>query len=304
MRSPVRAVLREMWAISMRDQQERPLERLMGEEISSDSRQARQIARRQLVAEAVMAEGTMRIEDLTERFGISLMTAHRDLDELVSRGLLRKTRGIVSAAPTSLIESSDVYRSTRQASEKRAIAAAAAEFIQPGQAIFFDDSTTVLQMVPHLSARVPLTAITNSITMINALREVSDLTLLCLGGQFQNWCNAFMGPVTTNEIRRLRPDQVFLSVSAISEDMLFHQSPDMVDIKRAMFECASRRILLVDHTKFERRALHAMGSLDEFDVVIVDSATPPRTIERLRARGINLVVAAPNGNADDTKSDL
>jgi DeoR/GlpR family transcriptional regulator of sugar metabolism len=47
-----------------------------------------------------------------------------------------------------------------------------------------------------------------------------------------------------------------------------------------------------------------MGSLDEFDVVIVDSATPPRTIERLRARGINLVVAAPNGNADDTKSDL
>ena len=73
---------------------EHALERLATERVPSDSRHARQLARRQLLAETVMAEGTMRIEDITERFGISLMTAHRDLDELVSRGLLRKTRGI------------------------------------------------------------------------------------------------------------------------------------------------------------------------------------------------------------------
>ena len=84
------------------------------DELPSDSRHARQIARRQLIAEAVMAEGNMRIEDLVERFGISLMTAHRDLDELASRGLLRKTRGIVSAAPSSLVEASDVYRQSQQ----------------------------------------------------------------------------------------------------------------------------------------------------------------------------------------------
>ncbi len=132
------------------------------EPLPADSRHARQIARRQLMAEAVMAEGSMRIEDLTSRFGISLMTAHRDLDDLVSRGLLRKTRGVVSAAPESLSESADIYRSTRQAAEKRAIAAEAAMLIEPGQAIFLDDSTTVQQMVPHLAARVPLTVITNS----------------------------------------------------------------------------------------------------------------------------------------------
>ena len=86
---------------------------LLSEELPSDSRHARQMVRRQLIAETVIAEGSIRIEDLTERFGISLMTAHRDVDELVSRGLFRKTRGIVSAAPTSLIESSDVYRATK-----------------------------------------------------------------------------------------------------------------------------------------------------------------------------------------------
>ncbi|MCT4333804.1 DeoR/GlpR family DNA-binding transcription regulator [Paracoccus sp. YLB-12] len=267
------------------------IERLVADDLPSDSRQARQIARRQLIAETVIAEGTMRIEDLVDRFGISLMTAHRDLDELAARGLLRKTRGVVSAAPTSLIESSDAYREARQGAEKSAIAALAVQQIEPGQAVFLDDSTTVSRMVPHLGAKVPLTVITNSLLMMNALKGIRDLTLLGLGGQFHHWCNAFMGHVTTQEIRNLRADTAFISLSAITDGMVFHQSPEMVETKRAMWGSARTRILLADHTKFERRALHAMGPLDDFDMVIVDDLTPPLLIDRLRSEGIRIVVA-------------
>ncbi|MBB4066307.1 DeoR/GlpR family DNA-binding transcription regulator [Gellertiella hungarica] len=263
----------------------------MADQVPSDSRHARQIARRQLIAEAVLAEGSMRIEDLMERFGISLMTAHRDVDELVSRGLFRKTRGVVSAAPTSLIESSDLYRATRQAAEKKAIAEAALQFIEPGQAVFFDDSTTVLQMATGLPAKVPLTAITNSLTLMNELKDIRDVTLLGLGGQFYNWCNAFMGRMTTNEIRRLRADTVFMSMSAIMDDIVFHQSPEMVETKRAMFDCAARRILLADHTKFERRALHSFAALSEFDMVIVDENISREHLERMKAKRINVIIA-------------
>ena len=264
---------------------------LLSEELPSDSRHARQMVRRQLIAETVIAEGSIRIEDLTERFGISLMTAHRDVDELVSRGLFRKTRGIVSAAPTSLIESSDVYRATKQAAEKRAIARAATNFVEPGQAIFLDDATTVHQMAGMLPAKVPLTVITNSLVMINDLKDVNDLNLICLGGQFYNWCNAFMGHITTAEIRRLRADTAFMSLSAIVDDAVYHQSPETIEVKRAMFESAARRILLSDHTKFERRALHRFVALEEFDIVIVDEDTPIEHLSRLRSKGINVVVA-------------
>lgn len=266
-------------------------DRLSSERVPADSRHARQIARRQLITEAVMAEGVLRIEDLTDRFGISLMTAHRDLDELVARGLLRKTRGIVSAAPTSLIESSDAYRFSRQSAEKKAIAEAAMQFVEPGQAIFFDDSTTVLQMAPLLPAKVPLTAITNSLTLMNELNQIRDLTLLGLGGQFYHWCNAFMGRMTTHDISRLRADTVFLSMSAITDDIVFHQSPEMVETKRAMFDSAAKRILLADHTKFTRRALHGFAALTEFDAVIVDDATPVEHITRMRGKGINVIIA-------------
>ncbi|NPD16531.1 DeoR/GlpR transcriptional regulator [Xinfangfangia sp. D13-10-4-6] len=266
--------------------------------IPSDSRHARQIARRQLIAETVMSEGSMRIEDLTSRFGISLMTAHRDLDELASRGLLRKMRGVVSAAPTSLIEASDTFRTARQGAEKRAIAAMACAEIEPGQAAFFDDSTTVFEMVPHLNARVPLTAITNSLTLMHALRATPDITLLGLGGQLHNWCSAFLGPVTSAGIRGLRADLAFLSTAAITDGQAFHQSQDMVGIKRAMLECADRRILLADHSKFSRRALHAMASLREFDLVIVDSGLDPALAERMLNEGVRLKLAPVAG--DDT----
>jgi DeoR/GlpR family transcriptional regulator of sugar metabolism len=264
---------------------------LLSEELPSDSRHARQLVRRQLIAETVIAEGSLRIEDLTERFGISLMTAHRDVDDLVNRGLFRKTRGIVSAAPTSLIESSDAYRATRQPKEKKAIARAAMNFVEPGQAIFLDDATTVHEMAGLLPAKVPLTVITNSLVLINDIKDIIDLNLICLGGQFYNWCNAFMGHITINEIRRMRADTVFMSLSAIIDDIVFHQSPETVETKRAMFECAERRILLADHTKFERRALHRFAALEEFDAVIVDEDIPIAHLSRMRAKGIKVVVA-------------
>ena len=268
-----------------------PVSLMMSDDVPGDTRQARQLARRQLIAETVMAEGSMKIDDLTARFSISLMTAHRDLDELAARGLLRKGRGTVSAAPTSLIEASDVYRASRQSTEKEAMALAAMDFVEPGQAIFMDDSTTVLHMAPHLADKSPLTVITNALTLMEELKGIRDLTLLGLGGQYHNWCNAFMGRMTTQEIGRLRADTVFLSMAAITDDIVFHQSPDMVETKRAMCDAAARRILLVDNTKFDRRALHALAPLSEMDVVITDDGTTAAQIDRMRDEGITVVVA-------------
>ncbi|WP_434640324.1 DeoR/GlpR family DNA-binding transcription regulator [Klebsiella sp. I138] len=277
--------------------QDRSLNVFMAEGLPGDSRQARQRVRRQLIVEAVMVEGAIRIEDITERFGISLMTAHRDIDELVERGLLHKSRGVVSATSTSLVESSDIYRSTRQLEEKQAIAEVAMGYLEPGQAAFLDDSTTVFQMARLLPAKAPLTVITNSLTLMSELKGLPDITLLGLGGQLHNWCNAFMGHMTRNEIAGLRADRFFLSMSAITDDTVFHQSAETVETKRAMFDAAQQRILLMDHTKFERRALHRFAHLSEFDVVIVNQGIPIPTLNHLRELDLNVVVApmAANG---------
>lgn len=266
--------------------------------LPADSRQSRQLARQRAITVAVMAEGAVRIEQLAERFDISLMTVHRDLDELEARGLLRKSRGVATALSTSLVESSDVYRSSRQIAEKESLALAALEFIEPGQAIFLDDSTTVLQMAKYLPSKTPLTVITNVLTLMNELTGVRGLSLLALGGDYYNWCSAFMGRMTHEAIAKLRADTFIMSTSAITDDTCFHQTLETVDTKRAMFDASATRILLVDHTKFEKRALHALAHLTEFDVVIVDADTSKEHITRMRSQGIRVVVAPRTSPAE------
>jgi DeoR/GlpR family transcriptional regulator of sugar metabolism len=271
---------------------------MIPEPFAADNRQSRQLTRQRAITEVVMAEGAVRIEQLAERFDISLMTVHRDLDELETRGLLRKSRGVATALSTALVESSDVYRSNRQVAEKESLAIAALEFIEPGQAIFLDDSTTVLQLAKHLSARAPLTVITNVLTLMNELTGTRGISLLALGGDYYNWCSAFMGRMTIDAISKLRADTFIMSTSAITDDVCFHQTLETVDTKRAMFDAAATRILLVDHTKFEKRALHALAELTEYDIVIVDHLTSPEHITRMRAKGIRVVVAPKLGRSE------
>lgn len=260
----------------------------------SESREpylSKQQVRQRAIADAVLTEGSIRIEALADRFGTSLMTVHRDLDELEARGLLRKTRGMATALSSTLVESSDVYRLGQETSAKNAIAQAALQFIEPGQSLILDDSTTVLQLAKMLQAKAPLTVITNVLTLLNELSGERGISLVGLGGTYYNWCSAFMGAMTAESIKRLRADVLLMSTAAIADGMCFNQSEEAVATKRAMFEVAAKRILLVDHTKFERRALHALASLSEFDHVIVDDNTNPDEIKKMRDAGIDVIVA-------------
>jgi DeoR/GlpR family transcriptional regulator of sugar metabolism len=256
-----------------------------------DPNLTKQQFRQRAIAEAVLAEGSVRIEALAEQFGTSFMTIHRDLDELQDRGLLRKSRGLATALSSTLVESSDVYRLGQQTPAKLAIAKAAMQFIEPGQSVLLDDSTTVMQMGQLLVEKAPITVITNVLTLMNELNGVRGVQLIALGGTFHNWCSAFMGSTTTESIQRLRADVLFMSTAAVMDGMCFHQSEESVATKRAMFEVAAKRVLLVDHTKFDRRALHALARLDEFDHVIVDSQTRPEDIEKMTAQGIDVIIA-------------
>lgn len=255
------------------------------------TRLSRQADRQRAMSDAVMAEGAVRIDQLAERFGISIMTVHRDLDELEARGLLHKSRGVATALSSSLVESSDVYRAGKQLTEKKALAQAALEFIEPGESVFLDDSTTVLELARLLPSKAPLTIITNVLTLMNELHGARGISLIGLGGTYHNWCSAFMGRMTNDAIGQLCGDVFVSSTSAVTKDTCFHQSLETVDTKRAMFEASAKRILLVDHTKFEKRAMHAILPLTAYDVVIVDSETPEQDVIRMRAQGIHVVVA-------------
>ena len=250
--------------------------------------------RRHVIAERVRAQGSVRIDDLAAEFGVSAMTIHRDLDHLHSRGVLRKVRSGAEARPSEAFEHHHAYRAELNLPQKRAIADAALRWAADRgalQAVALDDSTTALQLVPALRERGPLTVVSNSLPVLTAFAAQPEVRLTAVGGEFVPEFASFGGSSAVAALAELHYDVVFMSVTAVADGACYHPSRATADLKRAFLRSAELRVLLADHTKFTRRAVHRIGALADFDAVVVDAATDPADLDAVRAAGVELVVA-------------
>jgi len=260
--------------------------------VLSDPHKPHRRDRRQLlIAEVVLARGSATAQELAAEFEVSLNTVHRDLDDLARRGVVRKFHGGVTAQPSGVFESNVAYRMTRMVPEKRRVAQHAARYIEPGMSVMLDDSTTTLQLIPSLAERTPLHVVTNFLEGIRQLSEIDGVTLMALGGDYDPLHNAFEGVLCLQAIESLRVEATFISTSAVFRADAFHQEQRVVAFKRAMLEAASKRYLLVDHTKLGRPALHRLVPLSAFDLVVVDAGAPADALRALDEYRINYEVA-------------
>ena len=264
----------------------------MTTDVDGDTTELSRPARRQAeIAAYVVKHGSVSANDLVEAFGVSVMTVHRDLDELERQGVVRKYRGGVSAQPTSVFESNVAYRLNTAHAEKAAIARHARAMIEPGMSVMLDDSTSALALIDLIEDITPLTVATNFLPAITRLSQLRDITLLALGGIYSATHDSFGGMPCAEAVEALHTDLLFCSVSAVSSTHAFHQEEEIVLVKRAMLRSARTKVLLVDHAKLQRTALHRLAPLTDFDVVIVDEKTPKNLIDPLRDHGATVEVA-------------
>jgi len=229
------------------------------------------LRRQEHVAEYVLSRGSASAKELADAFCVSVMTIHRDLDELERQGVLRKLRGAAEAQPTSLFESNVRYRLRAATAEKEAVAKVALGEVLPGQSVMLDDSTTALPLARLLRSVTPITVITNFLATVRELGGTKGVSLISLGGEYLPSHDAFAGVVCEAAIASLRADVLFMSTSAVSGGTAQHQEQEMVRTKRAMISASERSILLLDHNKLGKGALHRLAPLTDFDLIIVDS---------------------------------
>lgn len=251
--------------------------------------------RRAQIVDVVRAQGRARIDDLASHFGVSTMTIHRDLDHLHAQGMVRKIRSAAEAMPSEAFERNVELRASMNLAEKQAVADAgfawAAERVDM-QAVALDDSTTARCVVPRLLERLPLTVVTNFLPAINELSAVPGVRLHAIGGDYVPEFSSFVGPQAVRALRDVHYDVLFMSVTAVARADCFHPSNDAAELKRAFMDSAELRVLLIDHSKTARRALHRICALADFDVVVADDGLGAEDRERLEEAGANLVLAA------------
>lgn len=251
--------------------------------------------RRLQIAAAVAAEGFMRIDELSEKFQVTQMTIHRDLDELNTRRAIEKVRSGARAVPIEVIEREVTLRRQHMLPEKQAIAGAAMKWLssQPAnKVVALDDSTTALATASALATRQNSTVVTNFWPAIEIIETAKGACLFTPGGTYAPEFMSFNGSSACEAIGSIQIDVLFMSAPSVGDEAVFHPSEESILVKRALLNQAAQSVLLIDHTKFARRALRKQALLAEFDAVIVDDGIKPDQETRLRDQVETVIVVA------------
>ena len=254
-------------------------------------------ARRREISDRLHAVGTVSVAEVETLFGVSPMTARRDLAELERRGVLRRTHGGAVLPHHATHEDSFARRLEVASEAKRRLAEAAVELVSAQETVFLDSSTTSYFVAQRLTETgLSATVLTNSLPIMQLVQErgAPNVDLIGVGGTFRQLTRSFVGPFAVRTVLGHFADRLFLSVKGLTGNgTLTDPDPLEAEVKRTMIEQAGEAVLLIDGSKLSERGLSVIAPLRELTSVLADGISPAQR-QRLQAHGGSVrIVAQP-----------
>lgn len=227
--------------------------------------------RKEQILSIIQEAGSVTVTELSMTFGVSEETIRRDLTELEKENGITRVYGGAYLGQTVGQELSynmrrDIYRK-----EKALIASAALPFVQSGDTVFLDPSTTSLALAQNFRNIKNITIITNALYIANAVAESPSARVICAGGELDNKYQTFNGCTALDTLETYYADKAFVSCTGVSmEGGLTDSSESQARIRQKMLQHAKHKILIADYTKFGKTTLSAIVPLSMIDRVICD----------------------------------
>lgn len=247
--------------------------------------------RQRQVLTLIRARQQMSVQEISDRFGISLATARRDLDALAEQGKIQRVHGgAIARDGVDHAESPSLARAAEQAAEKARIGAAAAQMVGDGETVFLGSGTTVLELALRLRDRRRLNVITNSLLVLNELTDAPEVSAVSLGGVLNRSEMSMIGHIAQQSLSEVRADKVFLGISAIDlQHGLTNADLQETLTDRAILRIGREVVLLADHTKCGRAAAAFVAPLTAIHTFVTDAGTPAQFVDGMRAAGIRVI---------------
>jgi DeoR/GlpR family transcriptional regulator of sugar metabolism len=256
--------------------------------------------RRRAIAEALRTSGAVTIAEVEERFGVSPMTARRDLAELERRGQVRRTHGGAVLPSVSAHEDSFARRLKAAPDAKNRLAETAVAAMAPREAVFLDSSTTAYFVARRMvEIGMPATVLTNSLPVMELIfHEGRELELVCVGGTLRRLTRSFVGPAAVRTVQSHYADRLLFSVKGLTANgVMTDADPLEAEVKRAMIGQSGVSVLLVDDAKLAIRGLSVIASASEVTSVLAYGLSPEQATG-LRASGAAVEVLEPRGEGE------
>lgn len=247
------------------------------------------IERHHRLLEILREQKTADLESLASALNVSSSTVRRDLDALEQQGLVERTHGGAVYRGQRRHPVAFAERLVEQVDAKKLIGRYAATMVQPNMTVLLDGGSTVYYAAQQITAR-PLQVVTNALNIANLFADDEQVELLVPGGALYPRTGVLVGPIATAALSDLHADLLLFSVAGIFDDDAYNLNIDQAEVERVMLRQVARSVLLMDSSKFGRKSLARVCSVEDVELIISDPAISERWATRL---GDRLIVAQP-----------
>lgn len=250
--------------------------------------------RRREILALLGRRGRITVEEVSKRFGVSVVTARGDLDLLSQSGSLVRSHGGGIRPLAAIPEHPLTVRESIHHEEKVRIAAAAVQLIKPLQTVILCSGSTSAELALQLRQSAPhnLTVITYALNIASILAEVPNLSVVMIGGLLRNVSKAFVGPQAEAMMQSLHADHCFLSTVGLDPEWGL-TTLDIMEAKlnQRMIEAAAQVTVIADSSKFGHRSLSLIANFNRICRVITDSGAPAADVEKLKSQKVEVCLA-------------
>ena len=222
------------------------------------------------ILEIARSEGRVMVEDLADRFGVTVQTIRRDLSELADAGRLQRVHGgAVLPSGTTNIGYED--RRALHAAQKQAMARACAAHIPEGASLFLNIGTSTEAVARELLHHERLLVVTNNMNVATILAANPNAEVIVTGGTLRRSDGGLVGHLASNTIRQFKFDFAVIGCSALDQegDLLDFDFQE-VAVSQTILAQSRRSFLVADHSKFLRSAPARIVSLAQIDMLFTD----------------------------------
>ena len=242
------------------------------------------------ILELAKRNGRVSVDDLAERFGVTVQTIRRDLTELAEAGKLDRVHGgaVLRSGVTNI-----GYEDRRDLNEeaKARIARRCAADIPDGASVFLNIGTSTEAVARQLLGHRNLMVVTNNMNVANILVENPDCQIVVAGGILRRADGGLIGTLTVNTIRQFKFDHAIIGCSALdTEGDLLDFDFQEVSVSQTIIAQARRVWLVADRSKFQRSAPARIASLAEIDAFYTDATPPAPLPDRCKEWQTRLVI--------------
>lgn len=234
------------------------------------------------------------VTELSELCEVSEVTIRQDLNQLAVEGLLVRTRGGAILSTRANSDFTFTARAAVNADIKQRIGEMAATFVQSGDSVVIDASTTGLYVARALAQRYELedvTVITNGVHTALELSNRLDIHTFLTGGHLRSSSVSLAGSFAWDMLGKIYATVGFLGARGLTvQHGLTEANMQEGDVKRRMCERCQEIIVVADSSKFGQVALVPFGKLTDAHRIITDHPASGEIIGHIRQLGVDVIV--------------